>query len=253
VRQALLKAYAAPPYRAGRMSARAAWTDQAVALDLVLALLARHAEIDLGGVRAELDVADSFDAVERAASALDATLIASVARRYLESPESCLYVGDRENGYMVLPADGFVRGLGSETRRAPGRLFPQGSLRERLGGKVRLRAAELLDLPGRPHRLEASFDEPPQYEFDNVDEMLWWKHTRLVAGRMVPTEGLTDLVVQLDGTDGSADTTALRLVRSRHPTLSFRFEPPTVWRAHVPTRDGRTYGFRVLRATFETL
>ena len=45
----------------------------------------------------------------------------------------------------------------------------------------------------------------------------------------------------------------LRLVRSRHRTLSFRFEPPASWRARVPTRDGKTYAFRVVRAVYETL
>ena len=45
----------------------------------------------------------------------------------------------------------------------------------------------------------------------------------------------------------------LRLARSRHRTLSFRFDPPDQWRSHVPTRDGRTYPFAVVRAVYETL
>ena len=44
---------------------------------------------------------------------------------------------------------------------------------------------------------------------------------------------------------------SLRLVRSRHKTLSFRFEPPAAWRPRIPPRDGKTYPFRVLRATFD--
>lgn len=105
-------------------------------------------------------------------------------------------------------------------------------------------------MPGKPQRLEATFPEPPGYEFDNMDEMLWWKHTRHVDGSIVPTEGLQDLVVTLEGTQANGN---LKLVRSRHRTLSFRFEPPAVWRRHVPTRDGKTYAFRILRATYEIL
>jgi hypothetical protein len=104
-------------------------------------------------------------------------------------------------------------------------------------------------MPGRPQRLEATFDEPPRYEFDNVDEMLWWKHTRHVSGPVLPTEGLHDLAVALDA---GSDDAGLKLTRSRHRTLSFRFEPPAVWRSRLPTRDGRTYAFRVQRAVYDT-
>jgi hypothetical protein len=48
------------------------------------------------------------------------------------------------------------------------------------------------------------------------------------------------------------DGSPLRLTRSRHKTLSFRFEPPQIWRARIAPRDGRTYPFRVLRAVYET-
>jgi hypothetical protein len=82
--------------------------------------------------------------------------------------------------------------------------------------------------------------------------MLWWKHTRHLEGPSLPTEGLSDLVISL-GSGGESDTSPLRLVRSRHRTLSFRFEPPGAWRALLPTRDGKTYAFRVLRATYQTL
>ena len=53
--------------------------------------------------------------------------------------------------------------------------------------------------------------------------------------------------------DRADDGAPLKLQRSRHETLSFRFEPPAAWREHVPTRDGKTYPFRVVRAVYETL
>jgi hypothetical protein len=131
-------------------------------------------------------------------------------------------------------------------------LFPQASLRERLGRTARVRSMDLLDVPGRPHRLEATFSETPSYEFDNLDEMMWWKHCRHLTGPALPTEGLSELSVALNAEEG-ATSPVLRLVRSRHRTLSFRFEPPGQWRHRVPTRDGGTYPFTVLRAVYETL
>ncbi|MDX1390233.1 MAG: hypothetical protein R3344_13665, partial [Acidobacteriota bacterium] len=174
-------------------------------------------------------------------------LVGGTARRYLEAPETCVFLGDPDKGYTILPADGFVRGLA--IREGPpkrGRLFPRASLRERLGEAADLRAAGLLDMPGRPQRLEADFKAAPRYEFDNVDEMLWWKHCRHLSGPTLPTEGLVELSVRLDGNDN-----LLRMVRSRHRTLSFRFDPPGQWRKWLPTRDGKTYPFEVVRATFE--
>ena len=191
--------------------------------------------------------------VERATSLFDASLIAGTARRYLDAPETCLFLGDRERGYVILPAGESVRRLamaGAVTSR--GQLFPQTSLRQRLSEHAQLRAADLLNVPGRPPRTEASFKDPPGYEFDNLDEMLWWKHCRHVAGVSLPTEGLQELVVTLEGESGQTSE-PLRLSRSRHQTLSFRFEPPAAWRRSIPTRDGKTYPFRVLRAVYETL
>ena len=80
--------------------------------------------------------------------------------------------------------------------------------------------------------------------------MLWWKHCRHLSGPQVPTQGLSELSVRL-GDDASAGERALRLVRSRHRTLSFRFDRPAAWRAVLPTRDGKVYGFRVLQAVYE--
>ena len=111
---------------------------------------------------------------------------------------------------------------------------------------------DLINLPGRATRMEAKFKEQPRYEFDNLDEMLWWKHTRHVSGPLLPVEGLAELIVVLVRS-GDEESSSLRLVRSRHRTLSFRFDPPVAWRARVPTRDGKTYPFRVLRAVYETL
>ena len=80
--------------------------------------------------------------------------------------------------------------------------------------------------------------------------MMWWKHTRHLSGPVLATEGLSDLVVALG--DRPDTDSQLKLVRSRHTTLSFRFDPPSAWRQRVPTRDGKTYSFRILRATYQT-
>jgi len=193
--------------------------------------------------------------VERAAGLLDALLIAGTARRYLESPEHSLFLGDRDSGYIILPADGFIRRVALADTRPPAvELFPQASLRGRLSAAAKLRSLDLLSVPGKPQRLEATFENRPRYEFDNLDEMMWWKHCRHVAGPRLPTEGLAELLVQLESPAAAGEPSApLRLARSRHRTLSFRFDPPDVWRAQVPTRDGKTYPFTVLRAVYDTL
>ena len=248
----LFRAYAPPGYRRGRVAARTQWAERAMNLELVLRGLGTADGFDLQPCRDELARASSDREVDRAGALLDSALIAGTARRYLESPEHCLFVGDREQGYLVLPADGFIRRLGAgDARPSSGDLFPQASLRQRLGGSARLRSSDLLSVPGRPQRLEASFSDAPRYEFDNVDEMLWWKHCRHLAGPHLPTEGLCGLSVTLEGAGPSEGT--LQLVRSRHRTLSFRFDPPGRWREHVPTRDGKTYPFQVVRAVFETM
>jgi hypothetical protein len=253
-REELFRAYAVPVYRADRLKARTSWAEQASQLDFVLSALGTVEGFDVEPAGEALACARNEQDVERAGGLLDAALIAGTARRYLEAPETCLFVGDQEQGYLVLPADAFVRRLAlTGVKEPPGRLFPQASLRERLGAHAQLRPVGLLSVPGRPQRTEASFTDPPRYEFDNVDEMLWWKHCRHLAGPVMPTEGLRELVVALLEHAGTGSPPQLRLARSRHRTLSFRFEPPAAWRAHVPTRDGKTYPFRVLRAVYETL
>lgn len=241
-RSAMFRSYEPPAYRARG----------AAALDLLLTALGRSEGLDLEPTRAALARAASGEDVEQAAAIFDATLIAATALRYLEDPESCLFLGDPETGYTILPADPFIRrlALGPVTARRE-RLFPQASLREQLGQGARLRPADLLDLPGRAARTEAEFEIPPRYEFDNLDEMLWWKHCRHVGGPAIPTEGLRELTVTL-APHGPTDPAPLKLARSRHRTLSFRFEPPAAWRPRLPARDGRTYPFSVLRAVYET-
>ena len=251
-RQELFRAYAAPPYRSADVPARTAWAKRAVALDLVLTMLDPVAGFDVDVARRKLVEAHSVEGVERVGAVLDASLLAGMARRYLEAPETCMFVGQRENGYVILPADDFVRELASEARPRHGRLFPEASLKDRLGPQVKVRPVDLINLPGRATRMEAKFKEQPRYEFDNLDEMLWWKHTRHVSGPLLPVEGLAELIVVLVRS-GDEESSSLRLVRSRHRTLSFRFDPPVAWRARVPTRDGKTYPFRVLRAVYETL
>ncbi len=254
-REEIFRAYTVLPYRRPPGRRGSDWAERAAALDLVLRTAGPLPGFDLDPPRNALRGAASDPEVERAASLLDACLIAGTARRYMKSPEDCMFLGDRKEGYVILPADGFVRRLAlRETRPGRSGLFPRGSLRARLGAAADLHAAGLLDVPGRPQDTEAVFHRIPLYEFDNLDEMLWWKHCRHLDGPALPTEGLRELVVLLgreDAPDGRASP--LRLLRSRHQTLSFRFEPPSSWRARVPTRDGRTYAFRVLRAVYETL
>jgi hypothetical protein len=252
----LFRAFAPPPYRVAKLPARSGWGEQAVALELVLRALNRVDGYDLEPTWEALSRAGTAQEVERAAAMFDAGLIAGTVRRYLGSPENSLFLGDRENGYIILPADGFIRRLAlTDAKPQAGELFPLGSLRARLSGAAKLRSLDLLSVPGRPQRLEAEFKDRPRYEFDNLDEMMWWKHCRHVTGPPLPTEGLIELLVELrkPGTEEIASSSPLRLARSRHRTLSFRFDPPDVWRNHVPTRDGRTYPFTVLRAVYETL
>ncbi len=252
----LFRAYAAPAYRDASSPKRAGWAERAVAIDLILRALGRLDGFDFRPAREALLSAVGLRDVERAGALLDAALLAGTAHRYLDSPEACLFLGDHETGYVILPADGFIRRLALHDARPPrGRLFPKASLSERLGEVAELRPVELITVEGRPQRLEATFRERPVYEFDNLDEMLWWKHCRHLAGPVLPTEGLDELVVLLGREDDepAARAKPLRLARSRHRTLSFRFDPPGDWRAHLPTRDGRTYPFRVLRAVYEAL
>jgi predicted RNase H-like nuclease len=250
-REQLFRGYDPPAYRRSTRRSRSGWAERASQIDVVLRALGSTAGYDFDATREALQRADSDPAADRAAGILDATLIAGTARRYVEAPETCLFLGDREQGYVILPADPLVRRLALAGSASPaGRLFPQASLRERLGPHARLRSVELLHMPGRPQRTEASFKDPPQFEFDNLDEMLWWKHCRHLAGPGLPTEGLHELVVVVGAEPD--DETPLKLQRSRHQTLSFRFEPPAAWRARVTTRDGKTYPFRVLRAVYDT-
>jgi len=245
-REELFRAYTPAPYRRGRLAAKATWAHQAVSLELVLRSLGPVDGLDLRAVEEELVHASSEREVERAGALLDATMIAYTAQRYLDHPEASLFLGERDAGYVILPADGFIRRVAAgDSRPAVGALFPQGSLRERLGSGAKLRAADLLEVPGRPQRVEATFSKSPHYEFDNVDEMLWWKHCRHLDGPRLPTQGLHEMLVKISSAE-------LRLVRSRHRTLSFRFDPPAAWRKCIPTRDGKTYPFEVIRAVYET-
>jgi hypothetical protein len=251
-RDAAFRGYALPSYRA---SSRAEWPEKAAALDLALRGLGFQEDLDLRPAWDALSGAGSDRDVERAGALLDATLAAFSAARYLDAPEDCVFLGDREGGYAILPADGFVRRLAlrDAAKAAAKDLFPKTSLRERLAPFATVRALELVEIPGRPQRLEAAFETPPVYEFDNLDEMLWWKHCRHLNGPELPMEGLQEIVVKLGRDEGWSDGGhALRLLRSRHKVLSFRFEPPAVWRGRVATRDGKAYAFQVVRAVYET-
>lgn len=250
LREELFRAFG-PPARGSNRS-RQGWADRAVAVDLLLRCLRGEKGYDLVPATEALATAVSDEDVDAAEGLLEAALLAGTALRYLDSPEACAFAGDTERGYTILPADGFVRRLVLRDRPTRDRgLFPRASLSERLGGAATLRPVDLLNVPGKPERFEAVFADRPRYEFDNLDELLWWKHCRHLSGPALPTEGLQDLWVRLDADDRDGGG-ELKLVRSRHRTLSFRFEPPRRWRARVPTRDGKTYPFHVLRATYET-
>jgi predicted RNase H-like nuclease len=251
-RDLLLRSIEPPSYRTSR-PARGDWPQRWTAVDAAVRALSSSPGFDLRPAREALQRAVTIEAVERAATILDAILVAGTARRYIEEPERCAFAGERETGYVILPADDLLRRV---ALREPGRsverppLFPQASLRQRLAGRAVLRPLELIGIPGRAQHIEAIFEPPPLYEFDNLDEMLWWKHCRHLNGPEIPADGLRELLVRLDGP--APDSAAgMKLARSRHKTLSFRFEPPTSWRTRVPPRDGKTYPFHVLRAIYE--
>jgi hypothetical protein len=252
-RESVLRALPVPEYRTAR-AGRATWADRYAALDTTLHAVHASEGYDFRPTLDELLRADSDKAVAQAASLFDATLLAGTARRYLEEPERCAFVGLRDAGYVVLPADPFVRRVAlREPARAAGHtpLFPQRSLESRLAPHAVIRPSALLDMPGQAQRVEAVFEAQPRYEFDNLDEMMWWKHCRHLAGPELPTDGLHEIVVRLESSRQDDSAMSLRLVRSRHKTLSFRFEPPAAWRLSVPPRDGKTYPFRVMRAVFD--
>jgi predicted RNase H-like nuclease len=254
-REELFRAWTPPAYRRSSLPSRSGWADQTIALETTLAALGSIDGYDFTAVWDALGQASSEEQTENAAALFDAILIGATAKRYLEAPESCLFAGEREDGYVIAPADSLMRRLWlSDNGPVSGELFPQASLRERLGSDARLRTPDLLAIPGRASRIEATFNNAPLYEFDNVDEMLWWKHCRHLAGPKMPVNGLQEILIELDVAGGKNDGggAALRLVRSRHQALSFRFDHPEAWRRQLPTRDNRTYPFRVVRALYET-
>ena len=251
----MLRALAVPEYR-GPRAARAGWPERYAALDAALRAVSQASGFDVRPAAEELGRAAGDPALAAAGALFDAALLAGTARRYLEEPERCAFIGSRESGYVVLPADAFVRRVAlREGTRATGgpSLFPRASLESRLAPHATVRPSALLDMPGRAQQVEAVYNAQPRYEFDNLDEMLWWKHCRHLAGPELPADGLNEIVVRLESSGDDDASKNLRLVRSRHKTLSFRFEPPAAWRLRIPPRDGKTYPFRVLRATFDSL
>jgi len=251
-REELFKAYTPPAYLHSSKRGKSRWPERAAGADLALRALGGLDGYDMKPAAEALSTVSSEEEMDRVASLINATLIAGTVRRYLDLPEECAFIGARESGYTITPADGFIRRLVlHETGPGRGRLFPQESLRDSLGSVAKVRSLDLLTVRGNPQRIEASFTEQPLYEFDNLDEMLWWKHCRHLAGPQLPTEGLSDLIVTL-GSGKDTDTQTLHLVRSRHKTLSFRFDNPDAWRARIATRDGKVYSFRIVRATYNT-
>ena len=254
----IFRAFSTPAYRRHQAPKRSDWATRAVALDLAMRGLIGVEGFDLEPARRELSSATDDTQVEQAALLFDVALMAGTLRRYLEAPERSLFVGDRETGYVILPADEFIRRLAlRDSRRTQTvELFPRASLKEHLGEHAELRSLDLLEFGGRLRRVEARFKQPPVYSFDNVDEMLWWKHCRHLDGPILPTEGLEELKVALfleeDAPDQEAQRHPLSLSRSRHKTLSFRFDAPGRWRETLSPRDGRTYKMQILKSVHRT-
>jgi predicted RNase H-like nuclease len=254
----IFRAFSTPAYRRHQAPKRSDWASRAVALDLAMRGLIGVDGFDLEPARRELSTATDDEQVEQAAILFDAALMAGTLRRYLETPQRSLFVGDRETGYIILPADEFIRGLAlHDSRRAPTvELFPRASLKEQLGEHADLRSLDLLEFAGRPQRVEAQFKQPPVYSFENVDEMLWWKHCRHIDGPTLPTEGLEELKVALFLGETPPGNESVRhplsLSRSRHKTLSFRFDAPGRWRETLSPRDGCTYKMQILKSVHRT-
>jgi hypothetical protein len=191
-RDAVLRALAVPEYR-GPRAARAGWPERYAALDAAVRAVSQAKGFDVRPAAEELGRAAGDPALAAAGALFDAALLAGTARRYLEEPERCAFIGLRESGYVVLPADAFVRrvALREGTRAAGGpSLFPRASLESRLAPHATVRPSALLDMPGQAQQVEAVYNAQPRYEFDNLDEMLWWKHCRHLAGPELPADGL---------------------------------------------------------------
>lgn len=247
-RELFCRSYKVPAYRRTGARSRTGREEIASALDLLIRSLASARGYDFTPVLEALAALERVEDAERAASLFDACIIAGTARRHVDAPESCIFVGERETGYTILPSDDFLRRLllpAPAARR--GKLFPQASLEESLRKIADIRSQDLLAVRGKPRKLQAVFRELPCYEFENVDEMLWWKRCRHLGGPVLPTDGLVEMSVRLESGSGS-----LSLVRSRHTALSFRFHAPAAWRARMQPRDNKIYRFQVVRASYDT-
>ena len=247
-REPYCRSYKVPLYRRTDIRRRTGREAIASTLDLLIRSLTPIRGYDFNPVLEALASVELDEDADLAASLFDASVIAGTARRHLETPESCVFVGERETGYTILPSDDYLRRLllpAPSGRR--GKLFPQASLEESLRKIAEVRSPDLLAVRGKPRKMQAVFREVPCYEFENVDEMLWWKRCRHVGGPVLPTDGLVELSVSLEDDAGS-----LNLERSRHTALSFRFHSPAAWRALMRPRDNKIYRFKVLRASYET-
>jgi hypothetical protein len=247
-KESLCRSYQSPAYHPGLGRRKREWTEFLPALDLLLRTLSKQPGYDFRPTAKLLTAIGGEKDFIRAVSIFDACLIAGTARRHMESPEACAFCGERENGYTILPSDDFLRRMLIDPPAAgKKKLFPQATLKESLRGVADIRSLDLLEVKGKPKNIQAIFHELPCYEFENVDEMLWWKRCRHVDGPTLPVEGLTELSVQVEG-----DTRRpLVLQRSRHTALSFRFHPPAAWRSLMQPRDNKVYQFQILRASYE--
>jgi len=247
-RESLCRSWQSPAYQPGSGRRKREWTEFLPSLDLLIRILSKQAGYDFSPTAKLLTEISSGKEFTRAVSIFDACLIAGTARRHMETPEACAFCGARESGYTILPSDDFLRRMLIDPPAAgKKKLFPQATLKESLRDVADIRSLDLLQVKGKPKNIQAIFRELPCYEFENVDEMLWWKRCRHVDGPPLPTDGLTELSVQVEGDSRRS----LALQRSRHTALSFRFHPPAAWRSLMQPRDNKVYKFHILRASYE--
>jgi hypothetical protein len=102
-------------------------------------------------------------------------------------------------GYVVLPADPFVRRVAlREPARAAGHtpLFPQRSLESRLAPHAVIRPLARSTCRDKPNRWRPFSRRSRATSSTTSTRMMWWKHGRHLAGPELPTDGLHEIVVR---------------------------------------------------------
>ena len=217
-REAVLRALSLPEYRERRARRGRAWPSGTPRSTRRCTRCPRADGFDFRpGVGRARSARDRIEAVAAAASLFDATLLAGTARRYLEEPERCAFVGLRETGYVVLPADAFVRRVAlREPARAPGHaaLFPRASLESRLAPHATVRPSALLDMPGQAQRVEAVFERNRGTSSTTSTRCCGGSTAGISPDPSFPPTGSHEIVVRLDGVATTMRRWRFRLVRS---------------------------------------